>query len=918
MALIGRQPDLEIIASLIEGAANGKRAMIVRGEPGIGKTAILEAVEAEARARGTLVYRSSGVETEAGLDFSGLHQLVRPLWNASSNADLEQLRSTFDRTFGLVVGQPVGRFELANAVLELLDRAAEHSRLLLVVDDVQWLDEPSAETLAFIARRIENPNLTMLIGLRSGVASLWDRAGIAEYDVLPLRDHDAAALLDLHTDGFARHVKRRLLAEAMGNPLALVELPLSLTAEQRKKGLFLPNSLPLTRRLELVFAGRVRELSAGSRRLLLLCALDRTGRVDTIRRSAGESWLYQDLVEANDAGVLQLVGQRISFRHPLVRSAIVQLATEHDQRTAHALLANALRDEVELWAWHGAYASDRPDDSLADALEFVARRSLRNGGSRTAVKALQRAIELTADREVRARRLAYAAYLANVTGQADLGQRMLAEFRVSAQFDPPPGGADEATGYAVAAEAFRLMHREGDLDAAYRLLVRALVGSPNTSQGWVAEAFSLLVLVCMWSVRVEYWNSVNEILAALGPDAPLAFVLLRDGLGDPARTAHGLGERLADVARTAHASEPWQVVWLAAGSSYIDNLSAWRDNLRSVIDEEELGGSLSSYLEALVLSTLDSFESGRWNEARELATKGLDTAEEFGFSAHAGSFRSIRAVVAAAQGDVAEARQELSAVQAWSVPRGFRLHALWSDFSELQIHLAERNYEEAFFFASRLTPPGSLAPFEPLALLAFMDTVIAAWRSGRHDVARQHLAAGEEARLDLVSPRLAFCLAACRAFLAAPDQKEALFAAALTTDGIDRWPFDEARVRLTFGEWLRSRNQSVAARPHLRAAVDLFEKLGASRWLKRAEDELRTVGGGRTESRSGAVDSLTPQEREIAELAATGRSNKEIASVLFISPRTVAAHLYRIFPKLDVTSRSALHRALDGESRSGL
>ncbi|MCU1479357.1 MAG: LuxR-family transcriptional regulator [Subtercola sp.] len=910
VSLVGRDSERAVIAGVMSAASGSQRVLLLRGVSGVGKSALLQGAVEDARALGALIFRSTGVQTESGIDYSALHQLVQPIMRAVGEYPAEWA-DDLKQTFEPVGDKPVTAFALSNAVLGILDRAAARSRVLLVIDDVQWIDGASGVMLAFLVRRIVNPAVTVIVALRSGFDSPLAVAGLDELVIEPLSAAHSLELLDRAPGTLDAATRQHLLAESAGNPLALVELPKTLTAGQRNGDDSLDENRNLSERLEKVFGARLGELSENSRWLLLLCALDRSGRVATIKRAAGDSWWFADLVAAHEAGVLEVDGDLVGFRHPLARSAVVQGASRDNQRRANRHLAEALIDEPEAWAWHSAAASKGPDAAVADALAAMARRAFINGDSRGALRVILKAIDLTPGGEVREQRSARASFLATVSGQTDVARRILPFRSKTHVFGNTNGYLDESEGYIAASMAYWLLVQDGDVGGASTLLLQALRGTGNVTDQWVLELFDLFVLLCVRTGRADLWEQLNGVLSELGPDAPESVVMTRDALGDPARTAHRFANRARAFREKSRDLSPWQLTWVAACAVYVDDLPSWRSELNRVVTEEELGGSLASFMTALVLSSLDGLASGEWQSSREHAERGLETAGRLSFWANVGDYRSILATISARQGDYEAASAELAQVREWALPHGFRHNRAWALYAEAQVEMAQNNYDEAYGLLIEISPAGRLAPFQPVALMAFMETVTAAWKSGRHDEARQHLAAGHAAHLEQVSPRLAFHLAASDAIVSDSSVKNALFLDALTLNGLSEWPFDEARIRLFYGSWLRSEGDLAAARIQLRAASRVFDRLGAFPWRERAAEEIAKAAEPETgDSPAGVFALLTPQETRIAILAAEGRSNRDIAAVLFLSPRTVASHLYKIFPKVGVTSRAALHQKL--------
>ncbi|GAB3606586.1 LuxR family transcriptional regulator [Conyzicola nivalis] len=908
MELFGRGDDLAAVLSASKSDDPDARALLVTGDAGVGKTSLINFVAAQARDAGVATFRCTGVQTEAGEQLAGLHQLLRPIREAFDAPPATS--SVLDRAFTTRDDVPVGPFELANAILALLDFAASQSKIMLVIDDVQWLDEASSNVLAFVARRITNSKVFTLVGTRSAEGGPWMRSDIRQVELYPLGNRDAEALLDSLPGAPVGQLRDRIMAEAEGNPLALVELPKALRRAHIGGSMTTTSEmLPLSERLERVFAARVEELTDSQRALLLLCALDRTGLIATLQVASGEQWWLPDLLAIEDMGLVQRLGERVRFNHPLARSAVAQAAAQDNLRAAHAALAAALRSRPELWVWHRAAAATDFDAEVADALEDLARESLRKGGSQIALRATLRSVELTPTLSTRARRLAFAAHLANQTGQLMMAREKVAELREWSTSKTPGPETAETEGYANVVLAYAILNWEGDTFAAFRLLTDALEKETHARHPWVQEMLNSLLLVCVRTSRPEHWHQLDNILERMGDDAPIEVALSRDALSDPARTAHDLAPRLNGLIPTVLDFEPWRAAWMGMASVYIDNLPHQRQILRKVIEQEEVGGSAPSYWIAMVLSALDAMVSGQLEVAAVMAHRGLRGTEQSGFAEITNDFRTIAAMVAAIRGDLAIARVEVSRVEAWARPRGGGLSEAWIQHIKMRIFSSEGLYEEEYAAAMKIGGGSVLVPYRPHALWMFLETVEAAWKTGRHDEARAFVAAAEEAGLGKVSPRLAFHLAAARAITGEPHRQSELFAQALQAEGVETWPFERARLELTYGEWLRRHHDMAGARPHLREAMGIFRNLGSTAWLDRSAAALRATRVA-TESGPSKRNPLTPQEREIAELAARGLSTKDIASRLNLSPRTVGAHLYRIYPKLGIASRAALHAAL--------
>jgi len=907
--LAGRDTELGLIRSFLAAAATRGGALLLSGEPGVGKTALLEAAASAAATAGFRVLRAAGAEFEADVGFSGLNQLLLPLLEDLSRLD-GPLREPLSVALGLGEGPPPDRRVVTDAVLALLGQATAVGPLLLLVDDAQWLDRPSALVLGLAARRLaaSGSPASLLAAARSGAESFFDPAGLPAHDVRPLDEAAAAGLVDERFPGLAKRVRRRLLAEAQGNPLALLELPAALSDSQRVAAQALPPMLPLSRRLQALFAARVSDLPAATRRTLLIAALDGTGDL-RVFQAVG-------LAAAERAGLVRVDGEaeRLAFRHPLTRSAIMELSASGERRAAHQALAGQLADQPERRAWHLAEAATGPDEAVAALLEQSAWRTLRRGDAVGAVATLLRAAELSPDRPDRSRRMAQAAYLgADVAGDLRNVSRLLDDAR---RVDP---GLGESLTAAVAA-AHGLLNGEGDIDTAHRLLAGA-IGThrrrPDARESDAAfqEALLTLLLVCSFGGRAELWAPFYAALASVAPRPPGILYLWTHTFADPAHAAlPALGALDGAIAGLAGEADPVRIIRIGAAADYVDRLPGCRRALWQVVRDGREGGAVASAINAMMLLCFDAFRAGRWDEADRLAGEGLGLCDVHGYRLLAWLLQYGQALLAAARGDYGTAEKLTDEITRSAGPRGGRSVQAYACHARTLAAMGQGDFERAYQQAAAISPPGVLASHVPQALRVAFDLVESAARTGRPAEAAAHVAAMRETGLAGISPRLALITTGAAA-IAAPDREApALFAAALAVPGAADWPFDLARVRLAYGERLRRARATTQARQHLGAALDVFRRLNARPWQARAENELRAAGlareAGETRGTAAGRAPLTPQEYEVAVLAAAGLTNKQIGERLFLSHRTVAAHLYQAFPKLGVTSRAALRDAL--------
>jgi DNA-binding CsgD family transcriptional regulator len=908
-ALIGRDGELDLLRSFLDRAAIDGEALLLWGEPGVGKTALLDAATEAASSAGTRVLRAAGAEFETEVAFSGLNQLFLPLQH-----ELEKLSDTqhsaLSVALGFLDGQPAERLVVSTAALRLLRMAGAAEPMLMIVDDVQWLDRSSAAVLSFVVRRLAGSRLGFLVAARTAPESHFDHRGVPVLDVRRLDDAASADLVGARFPTLAPQVRRRVLAEAEGNPLALLELPAAMSDPQRNATVALPAVLPLDRRLQTLFASRISDLPARTRQALLLGALE--GKADLgVLSATAEQLDLDDLAAAEHAGLIRVDegSRRLDFRHPLIPAAVVELSTAGERRRAHRALAEALSDQPERRAWHLAEASVGPDEDVAGLLQQAARRILRRGDSVGAVAALLSAADLSPHGSDRARRLAEAAYVgAAVTGELSSVSRRL----VDARRADPDGG--ESLGAAVAA-AHLLLSGEGDVDTAHRLLVGAIetqAGAYDAEDQALTEALHALMIVCHYGGgRVELWAPFHSAMAQLQPRAPVVLALCSTLYADPARSTPAQLDRLDSVISRLHDEvDPARIVRVAMAASNMDRLTSCRLALWRVVDDGREGGAVASAISALLPLCFDDIQIGRWSDGLKLADEGLALCESYGYHMQAWLFRLGKAQIAARLGDNQATETLTAELLQWAEPRGILLVRPYARHARALAALGRGDYEEAYEQASAISPPGNFAPYVPLAMWAMMDLVEAAVHTGRRAEAAAHVAATHEANIADLSPRLALLAGGAAAIAATSHDANDLFDEVLAIPSVARWPFDVARVRLAYGEHLRRAGAIGASREELAAAFDAFENLGARPWATRAAGELRASGVDTQRPDELSPSSLTAQETEIATLAATGLTNKEIGQRLYLSHRTIGAHLYRIFPKLGIKSRAALADAL--------
>ncbi|MEV8638434.1 AAA family ATPase [Streptosporangium sp. NPDC051023] len=921
-SLIGREYDLTRLAAFLAEVPGVGGALVVLGDPGVGKTALLMRAVREAEAAGMRVLRTAGVQYRAEVAYGALRQLLES--TPQTRADAVQIPA-LGRVIDIVPTTAAvpgagrdgsrGHEAIADAVVSLISGPRGRQATLLVLDDAQWLDAASADVLALAARRLAGRGAGMLVAARAGERSFFDSGGLPLHEVGPLSAAASEALLVSRFPSLASRVRRRLMADAEGNPLALLELPTALTIPQQDASQAMPRRLPLTQRLQAAFASRVRPLPAATRYLLLVAALEGSGNMQVIRQAVAGRCGMKHWAPAERAGLVRVdeSSGRLEFRHPLIRSAVVELSTSEQRRNVHRALAEVLTGVPEERVWHLAQAADGPDEQVADLLEEMADRSAARGDGPGAVAALVRAADLSPEATAQALRLARAAFLgATLTGNLrDVPQLLGTARQVAPGTDSLP---------AAVATAVHLLNTYGDIDTAHRVLTAAIRSQPkpyDSGDATLLEALFTLIMVCFYGGRAELWTAFDEAVAAFAA-TPEILAVTRATFGDPARALPGDFARL-DVAIDAAltAADPLRAVRVGVAASCVDRLGPLEEPLRRVGYGERAADNIFPTIQALVLLCHHTWFAGRWGELRTLAGDALELSQDYHYSLRTWPTKYLLASVTAVSGDFTTARGLADQMEQWAGSRRAGTVRFYAAHVRTLVALGEGDFDAAYRHVSTIAPPGCLPAFVRNALWVFLDTVEAATRSGRRDEAVRHIAAARQAGLHNASPRLEFVLRGADALAADGDEHaERLFAAALSVEGAERWPFECARIHLFYGERLRRGRAPARARGHLERAVEMFGQLGATPWAGRARKELRACGGQASRPAAGpGAAVLTPQQWEIASLAAAGLTNKQIGDKLYLSPRTVSTHLYQVFPKLGITSRAALRDALEALGR---
>ena len=914
--LIGRTGErARLEQAVVDARAGRSRAVLLRGEAGIGKSRLL-AYAAE-RARGLRILRVTPVEAESQLAFAGLAALLEPALSLLDAIPAPQA-AALAGALGMGPSARPDRFTVCAGTLSLLAAAAEERPLLVAVDDAHLLDAPSAEALSFTARRIEADAICLLLALRDGEDSPLAAAELEELRVGGLPDDDARAVLERAAGVVvAPAVARRLVAATAGNPLALLELPGLLSPEELAGHEPLPDPLPVGRSVQRAFLRRVRALPAGTRRLLTLAAAS-GGDVDVVARAGAALGVpASELEPAEEERVVRVRSGRVEFEHPLLRAAVYQAAGTAERREVHAALAEALaEDDEDRRAWHLAASAAGTDEAVAAAVEHVALRARARGGYAAAAIAWERAARLSiVDRE-HGRRLAEAAWDHHRAGDLDRAVELIGH---ALALDP-----DEATWASTQRLRGRVESWRGRPAVAADLLERAADSVTETCPGTAAMLLADAAMPCMLSGQVARALTVAERareLAEVAGDERIriaAAVHVGCALIAHGRSTEGVPLVLLAEHALDDAPDPLLIGRAGACLTWAEELDEARRLLSRLVDAARAGSAPG--LLPYVLSTLGEldFRSGRWAAAYANANEAVRLADEINQPTGRSFTLAYLARIEAAQGRAddcrAHAREslELAGPLGSTAAEVFALAAL--GLLELGIGDVGRAAERLAHVA-RLCAEGGL--IEPSAVQAAPDLAEALIRDGRREEAERVVDDLESrARLARRSwARAAVCR--LRGMLAPDEEIDAPFQQALAWHAATQTPFERARTQLAYGERLRGAGRRTDARPQLSAALRAFEALGAAPWAERARRELAATGEPARRAEPAVVERLSPQELQVALIIAGGATNREAAAQLLLSPKTIEAHLGRAYQKLGVRSRVELARLLLREGVAG-
>jgi DNA-binding CsgD family transcriptional regulator len=921
--LLGRRDEQARLDALLDHARSGiGGTLIVRGEPGIGKSALLR--YAAHQAQGMTVLSATGIESETELAFAGLSELFHPILELIRDIPQPQAAALAG---ALAVGPPQATdpFTVFAATLSLLAAAAEQKPVLAIIDDAHWLDASSREALLFAARRLHADRTVMLFAVREGEGAAVDGPGVPE---LVLRGIDLAVCRDLLAQAGAHQIPiplaERILAATEGNPLAILELPRLLSPEQLSGSEALPDPLPAGPEIQRYFERRVASLPRRTQQALLVAAASQSGSISQVRQAC-ES-LDADLAAleaAESAGLISSDGLNIEFRHPLMRAAVYHAGTAPARRAAHRALAESDTAQASLAerAWHLAAAAQGEDEVVASALEWVAVDARKRSGHAAAARTFERAARLTPDLEQRARRLHEAGSDSYVAGDSKRAMRLLQEALT--------------LGHGVSLRA-EIEHTRGRIEmwtsspaAARKILIRA---ADQVEADDPAKAALMLVDA---TITYGQEGDQDELMFSHALHlAQRAYELgCRVGGVTEAATAGALGKILVVTGqhaearplliRSLEALEEGESLWLAIQLIQCAAVFLWLEDferMRVPVERMIARARRASAPGALPytlghLSELD-FRTGRWSAAYAGATEAIELATELGHRLSLFYALVCLSWLEAARGLDADCRAHIA--QALNVSEHLRaVGSLYAARVFGLLDLGQGRREEAINHLQLVDRTvRAVGACVPSLLQEAPDLIEAYVHTGQRAHAEESLVAFEKQAETTRGTWAQAAAARCRGLLAA--DFEPAFEEALRWHNRTTMPFERARTELCYGERLRRARRREEARPQLRSALETFEGLGAEPWAKRARNELRATGEATRGRDRSTSDELTLQELQVALKVAEGATNRETAAALFLSPKTIEAHLSRIYSKLSIRSRTELARRFAHEATGAL
>ena len=909
-SLRGRQRECAILDALLDEVRGGRSAVLVlRGESGIGKTALLRYLTDRAAA-GFTVARSVGVESEMELAFAGLQELCAPMLGGL-DCLVKPQQHALRVALGLAAGERPDPFLVALAALSLLAEAAENQPMLCVVDDAQWLDQASAQVLGFIGRRLLAERLALVFAARTPAPSPDHLADLPELVVTGLDAQSALALLaSVTTARVDDSVRARIIDEAHGNPLALREFGADLGAGFAG-GFAVPDAANLPRRIQDQYLARLRVLPDDAQQLILLAAADPVGDSALLARAAATLGLDVDAGNlATETGLLS-IGAAVRFRHPLLRSAAYRAAAIEDRRAAHAALAAATDPSADpdRRAWHRAYAAATPDEAVAAELIGSADRAQRRGGVAAAAAFWERAVILTPDPGTHAMRALEAAEAKYSAGDFEAAQRLLAAAEIG-----PLDELGHAQVQRMRAQIAFALNRGLDAPA---LLMEAAVRLVPLDGDFACETFLEALVAGIYAGRLaDGRHLINVARAALstpfGPEPlPHPQLLLR-GLALRMTDGYLAAAPLLKAALRQYRSQRQQLNWLSVAYNMVAmevwDDSAWFELATAQAQLARTSGTLSWLPFALDYLAEGHIQAGALTQAEALMMEreGIETAPR------ATTLPYVRLLLAAWRGDATTAAELIDVMAAGASSRGEGVALTYTEYAKAVLHNGLADYDLAADAADRATGVNEFV-ISPWALYELVEAAARNDQPERAAAACDRLASIAAASGTNWADGAA---ARSRALLSDGDDAEHHYREAIELLSRTRMATHLARARLSYGEWLRRKNRRVDARAQLRPAFDAFAAMGARAFGERARRELAATGEKVRKRRENDTLELTPQEEQIAQLARERRTNPEIGAELFLSARTVEWHLRKIFTKLGIDSRRELDAALARRDRN--
>jgi DNA-binding CsgD family transcriptional regulator len=900
--LLGRERERQVLDRLLDGVRGGHgRVLVMRGDAGVGKTALLDyTVEA---GRGFGIARTSGIEAEMELPFAAVQQLCSPFLELLGRLPQPQ-HDAVGVAFGLSTGPAPNSFLVGLAVLGLLAEAAEDQPLVCVVDDAQWLDNASARTLAFVARRLLAEKIALVFATRALGDAL---TGLSQLDVEPLGRSDARALLESVLPArLDEGVLERIVAETQGNPLALLELPRGLSPTQLAGGFGLPATAPLSASIEEGYARRLARLPQDARRVLLVAAADPVGDPPLVWRAAERLGIPESAAETVESEDLLAFSPRVVFRHPLVRSAVYGAAGLTERRDVHRALAEATDPAVDpdRRAWHRAQAAATPDEDVAAELEHSAARAQARGGLAAAAAFLERAVALSPEPSRRAQRALAAAQTKFEAGALDDALDLL----VTAESGTPVDDLVRARVHLLRAQIAFVSRRGSDATPLLLAAARELEPvAPHLARATYLEALSAARFAGPLAGVPDLLTVSQAALAGPPmPPAPRPSDLLLQGLAVRSAEGYAAGAPLLKVALSAFEREtplpPEEARWLslalwAAADLWDDE--TWRRLTIRELERARESGALTAIPLALGMLSYIHATSGQVLAAESLLNEIRAAAEVTGIPAQP----YLPLWIAALRGRETETRGLIQAALGEAALRGEGYATFVTEHVTAVLYNGLGRYGEALAALRRQALDPSYRDGSPRPMA---EVIEAAVRSGEPELAQLALAQLAETTTAAGTDWALGVEARSRALLSDGESAETLYLEAIERLGRTGIRFQLARAHLVYGEWLRRERRRLDAREQLRTAHELFSEFGVEAFAERARVELEATGMRARKRTVDTLDQLTPQETQIARLAAEGHTNREIAARLFISASTVEYHLRKAFRKLDVKSRTQL------------